>query len=140
MQIRSLIRWSIYLLLLALCLFFIISYFDRAEFYKTLKSVVGRKNYFYQLAVHSKDKHMHFFFMGAVSFCLNYLLFGKAYTFTSKYIVPWGVMILLIVTFLEEIRHFFLAHRSFELMDYLSGALGIVLFWICRYLFFSLSK
>jgi len=74
-----------------------------------------------------RDKILHFFLIGILSFFVNLLLKGKRVSLFSKSILL-GCLGLVIFTTIEECSQHFLVRRNFELLDMACNYMGIFVF------------
>jgi polysaccharide biosynthesis protein VpsQ len=73
------------------------------------------------------DKIAHFFLAGILTLMLNIAL-NCTYWQLGKFRLLKASIIVLIFATLEEGSHYFLQHRTFDLLDLLADYLGIMLF------------
>lgn len=95
--------------------------------FSIIPNVFGNSGFIVDIWKESRDKLGHFIFMGLCTFLINFLLHGREITFLG---MPFllGNAILIGFTTIEEVRHLFLAHRNFEILDLLSCYAGILIF------------
>ena len=73
------------------------------------------------------DKLMHGLLYGVMALLLNYGLKFKSYKFLS-FDVQVGAMAVLVFATIEEISQYWIASRTFDLLDLLADFVGVVLF------------
>ena len=77
------------------------------------------------------DKLMHGLLYGVMALLLNYGLKFKSYKFLS-FDVQVGAMAVLVFATIEEISQYWIASRTFDLLDLLADFVGVILFSLIK--------
>lgn len=78
------------------------------------------------------DKLMHGFLYGVMALFLNYGLKFKAYRFLG-FNMQIGAMAVLVFATIEEISQYWIASRTFDLLDLLADFVGVILFSLIKW-------